>query len=148
MPKKAINPTSSELVFTSDFQQNLSGELKTGAEVTILFDANRLPFERSTGEKGKAEWSISAFAQFAPEGAINEIKLAPAKKGKANEDTTLKGVFTVPADSRETVLWFLNTGKSGNVYFDSAFGYNYRFPVTAEVVEATAPVKKTRAKKV
>jgi hypothetical protein len=147
MPKKAVEKTiSSELVFTGDFQQNVAGELKTGAEVTILFDSNRLPFERSTNEKGKAEWTISAFAQFAPEGAVSEIKLAPAKKGKT-ADSTLKGVFTVPADSQEAIIWFLNTGKSGNLYFDSAFGKNYRFPVIAEVTETPAPVKKVRAKK-
>ena len=139
MPKKASNTT---LSFTADFQQNATETLKPGAEVTILFDSNRLPFERSTGAKGKAEWTISAFAQFA-EGVINEVKLAPAKKG----ETVLKGVLTVPAETSEAVLWFVNTGKSGNLYFDSAFGQNYRFPVAAEVVETPAPAKKARAKK-
>jgi hypothetical protein len=142
MSKKAVNTT---LSFTGDFQQNATETLKTGAEVTILFDADRLPYERSTGVKGKAEWSISAFVQFS-EDVIKEVKLAPAKKG----ETTLKGVFTVPAESNEVVLWFLNTGKSGNVYFDSNFGKNYHFPVVAEVVEVVetpAPAKKARAKK-
>lgn len=147
MPKKALNTTtetaSSQLVFTGDFQQSVTETLKPGAEVTILFDSNRLPFERSTGAKGKAEWSISAFYQTSSEGAVSEVKLAPAKKG----ETVLKGVFTVPAESSEVIIWFLNTGKSGNVYFDSNLDKNYRFPVVAEVTETPAPAKKARAKK-
>lgn len=143
MPKKSLNTT---LSFTADFQKNFAETIKAGEEVTILFDSNRLPFERSTNEKGKPEWSISAFAQFTPEGGINEVKLVPAKKGK-DADSVLKGSFTVPADSNEAIIWFLNTGKSGNVYFDSDFGKNYRFSVNNEVVETAVPVKKTRAKK-
>ena len=141
MSKKVINTT---LSFTADFQQNPTELIKAGTEVTILFDSNRLPFERSTNEKGKPEWSISAFTQFSPEGSISEIKLAPAKKGT---DSVLKGNFTVPTDSNEAIIWFLNTGKSGNVYFDSDFGKNYRFPVAAEVLETPAPAKKARTKK-
>jgi hypothetical protein len=144
MPKKAINTT---LSFTEDFQQTVTEPLKAGSEVTILFDSNRLPFERSTNEKGKAEWSISAFYQFAANGKVNEVKLTPAKKGKTVEKTILKGVLSVPQDANEAILWFLNTGKSGNYYFDSAFGQNYRFPVVTETVETPAPTKKSRAKK-
>lgn len=145
MAKKAINTI---LSFTEDFQQTVTEPLKAGAEVTILFDSNRLPFERSTSEKGKAEWSISAFYQFAADGAVQEVKLASAKKGKAaTEETVLKGSLSVPQDATEAILWFLNTGKTGNYYFDSAFGQNYRFPVVAETVETPAPAKKSRAKK-
>lgn len=139
MPKKSITTT---LSFTADFQQTATEAFKPGAEVTILFDSNRLPYERSTNAKGKAEWTISAYTQFAPEGAVSEIKLAP-QKGK-NADT-LKGVFTVPADSQEVTIWFLNTGTSGNLYFDSNFGKNYYFPIIAEFEEA--PAKKARAKR-
>lgn len=143
MSKKSLNTTIS---FTGDFQQNITETLKPGTEVTILFDSNRLPFERSTNAKGKAEWTISAFTQFAPEGAVTEVKLAPAKK----DEVVLKGVFTIPTDSSEVIIWFLNTGKSGNVYFDSNLDKNYRFPVVAEVaevIETPAPAKKARAKK-
>lgn len=143
MPKKAINTT---LSFTEDFQQTVTEPLKAGSEVTILFDSNRLPFERSTNEKGKAEWSISAFYQFAADGAVKEVKLAAAKKA-ASQETVLKGNISVPQDATEAILWFLNTGKSGNYYFDSAFGKNYRFPVVAEAIENPAPAKKSRAKK-
>ncbi|MEK7724678.1 MAG: DUF6209 family protein [Acidobacteriota bacterium] len=147
MPKKDLNTT---LSFTADFQQNTTETLKSGAEITILFDSNRLPFERSTNQKSKPEWSISAFYQFSPEGEVNELKLAPekAKKGKdSTGDTLLKGVFTIPTDSSEVIIWFLNTGTSGQVYFDSNFGKNYHFPIVAEVTETIAPAKKARAKK-
>lgn len=146
MPRKAISTT--RLVFTGDFQQNVTDEIKSGAEVTILFDSNRLPFERSLDKKGKPEWTISAFYQASSESPVTEIKLVPEKTKKVKstaEDNFLKGVFTVSGDSDEAIIWFQNTGKSGNVYFDSAFGRNYRFPV----VTATepAPVTKARAKK-
>ncbi|MBX7174225.1 MAG: hypothetical protein K1X72_24845 [Pyrinomonadaceae bacterium] len=156
MPKKAINTTNTpQIIFTGDFQQNITEEIKAGTEVTILFDSKRLPFERSVDKKGKPQWEISAFYQFSPVGPINEVKLVPEKKVKKAEatvtDEVLKGSFTVPAGSQEAILWFLNTGKSGEVYFDSAFGYNYRFPVLPEVAQVTEAqpktVKKTRAKK-
>ena len=154
MPKKAIDKTSNsetlQLVFTGQFEQSATGELKPGAEVTILFDAARLPFERSSDKKGKPEWTISAYCQFAPAGAVSEVKLAPekaAKKAAEGDGNLLKGTFTIPSESGETIIWFVNTGKTGNVYFDSAFGKNYRFPVSASVPEPEAPVKKARAKK-
>jgi len=143
MAKKDLNTT---LSFTADFQQNTTDTLKSGSEVTIIFDSERLPFERSVSEKGKPEWSISAFVQFA-DNVISEIKLVPAKKGKT-VDTNLKGVFTVPAETNQAILWFVNSGKSGNVYFDSNFGQNYRFPVVSAVeVKTAAPGKKAMAKK-
>ena len=156
MPKKAINTTNTpQIIFTGDFQQNITEEIKAGTEVIIHFDSKRLPFERSVDKKGKPEWEISAFYQFSPVGPINKIKLIPGKKTKKAEatvtDEVLTGSFTVPAGSQEAILWFLNTGKSGEVYFDSAFGYNYRFPVLSEVVEVTEDqpktVKKSRTKK-
>jgi hypothetical protein len=154
MPKKAIEKISSsetlQLVFTGQFEQSATGELKPGAEVTILFDASRLPFERSSDKKGKPEWTISAYCQFAPDGAVSEVRLAPekaAKKATEGDGNLLKGTFTVPAEGREAIIWFVNTGRSGNVYFDSDFGKNYHFPVLAAEPAPETPVKKTRAKK-
>ncbi len=139
---KKDDPTT--IIFTGDFQQELKGEIKPGSKVTILFDATRLPFERSIGTKGKPEWTISAFYQVAPNAEVKEIKLAPEKAKASDEVNILKGVLPVPAEGSEAILWFLNTGATGGVYFDSAFGKNYRFPVT---VSAEEPVKKSRAKK-
>jgi hypothetical protein len=158
MTKKALNSKASadtvpELVFKSDFQQDLTGEIKAGSEVAILFDAERLPLERSLDEKGKSAWTISAFYQFAPGGEVNKLELAKEKaaskkKKAAAEATLLKGILSVPAGTEEAVLWFLNTGPTGNEYYDSDFGKNYRFPVLAEIVEEeAAPVKKRRTKK-
>ncbi len=149
----AQNGTLPQLVFTGDFRQDVTGELKSGAEVTILFDSERLPFERSLDEKGKSAWSISAFYQFAPGEEIYKVNLLPEKgrkKTKAeSEPTFLKGVLSVPPESREAIIWFLNTGTTGNEYYDSDFGKNYRFPVLpdASVEPEPKPVKKTRPKK-
>jgi len=153
---EAQNGTLPQLVFKGDFQQDVTGEIKSGSEVTILFDAERLPFERSLDAKGKSAWTISAFYQFAPGGAVNKVELLPekaAKKTKAeNGGALLKGVLSVPTESKEAIIWFLNTGKTGTEYYDSDFGKNYRFPIlpavngTAESAE-TVPAKKTRARK-
>lgn len=153
--EKAQNETLPQLVFKGDFRQDLTGELKSGTEVTILFDSERLPFERSLDEKGKSAWTISAFYQFAPGEEIYRVNLLPEKTRKKtkieSEPTFLKGVLSVPSGSEEAIIWFLNTGTTGGEYYDSDFGKNYRFPVLTPVPEpeiATAkPAKKTRAKK-
>src|SRR5688572_1741094 len=129
-----------QLVLTGDFQQELKGEITPGSQVTILFDSARLPFERSVSAKGKPEWTISAFYQIAPSPEVNEIKLIPEKSKTKSETVILKGVLSVPATGSEVVIWFLNTGSTGEYYFDSDFGKNYRFPI-APAVEA--PVKKS-----
>ena len=126
----------------------VKGEIKPGSKVTILFDAARLPFERSVSPKGKSEWTISAFYQVAPGAEVGEIKLVREKSGAAkkagDEVNILKGVLSVPAAGSEAILWFLNTGATGGLYFDSDFGKNYHFPITAPAEE---PVQKSRAKK-
>ena len=147
---KAQNGTLPQLVFTGDFRQDLTGEIKSGTEVTILFDSERLPFERSLDEKGKSAWTISAFYQFAPGEEVFKVNLLPEKKrqkptAESGTPTFLKGVLSVPTGSREAIIWFLNTGTTGNEYYDSAFGANYRFPVEPEAAET--PAKKPRAKK-
>lgn len=152
---KAQNSSVSQLVFKGDFQQDINGEIKPGSEVTILFDSERLPFERSADEKGKSAWTISAFYQFAPGGEINKVNLISEKAGTrkktktVDEKTVLKGAFTVPHGSEEAIIWFLNTGNTGNEYYDSAFGNNYHFSVSPETAEIEntepAPVKKRRS---
>jgi len=148
---KARNGALPQIAFKGDFQMDVTGEIQSGSEVTILFDAERLPFERSLDEKGKAAWTISAFYQFASGGEIKRVELqpekAPRKKTKdAAAETFLKGVLSVPAGSREAIIWFLNTGKTGIKYYDSDFGKNYRFPVVPVIIE-TEKGKKPRAKR-
>ncbi|MBS1797752.1 MAG: hypothetical protein JSS81_28275 [Acidobacteria bacterium] len=154
MAKKTISEKNGggiipQLVFREDFKIDLNGELTSGSEVEILFDSQRLPFERSVDEKGKSAWSIAAFYQCAPGGEINRVELKPAKatRKKIVEETVLKGVLSIPAGSEQAIIWFMNTGKTGQYYYDSDFGKNYRLPVSAPAA-APEPAKKTRAKSV
>src|SRR5215204_6203253 len=97
MTKKALTPeaqidTLPQLVFKGDFQQIVTGEIKSGSDVAIIFDAERLPLERSLDKKGKPAWTISAFYQFSPADSVNQIDLileknGARKKGKADEET-------------------------------------------------------------
>jgi hypothetical protein len=153
--EKAQDTALPQLVFKGDFKQDLNGELKSGTEVTILFDSERLPYERSLDEKGKSAWTISAFYQFAPGEEVYTVALKPEKTSKKktpeSEPKFLKGVLAVPAGSEEAIIWFLNTGTTGGEYYDSDFGKNYRFPVLTPAPEPEIteikPTKKTRARK-
>jgi hypothetical protein len=159
MTQKALSSkvqidTLPQLVFKGDFQQAVTGEIKSGSDVAIVFDAERLPLERSLDAKGKPAWTISAFYQFLPGGEVSKINLLSETSGarkKVSEATVLKGVFSIPSGSEEAVIWFVNTGTSGHEYYDSAFGNNYRFPVLPEAAETEvvepAPAKKPRAKR-
>ena len=150
---KAQNGTLPQLVFKGDFQQDVTGEIKSGSELTILFDSERLPFERSLDEKGKSAWTISACYQFAPGQEVYQVNLLPEKassrKKAENTAAFLKGVLSIPSGSQEAIIWFLNTGSTGQQFYDSDFGKNYRFPVLPGIseTEEIKPAKKTRAKK-
>ncbi|MGC4069503.1 MAG: DUF6209 family protein [Polyangiaceae bacterium] len=115
--------SDTSIVFTNDWQQHATGSLQRGQSFTLLYDSQRLPQERST-YNGLPTWNILAHVQFAPHRTISQIALQTP-----GTDEILKAQIDIPEDTTEVVLWFSNSGRSGQEYWDSNFGNNYRFVV-------------------
>jgi hypothetical protein len=121
------------ITFTKDFKQLVHGDLQPGKTVTLIYDAERLPNERSQEQEQKA-WTIQVFYKFFEQGEVRATDLwseTGTVLGKMSNDpgegTMMIGRIDLPPDADHLTVWFLNTGKSGAQYWDSNFGKNYVF---------------------
>lgn len=136
------------IAFKKNLQQLVHGDLMPGRKVKILYDAQRLPAERST-ENGLKAWTIKAFYKFVEAGPVYEADLrteSGAIQSKMSNDTAEGTIMVcsiqIPEGVDHVSVWFLNTGKSGAEYWDSNFGRNYifRFAVADFEVESVKVV--------
>jgi hypothetical protein len=121
------------IAFKKDFRHLVHGDLAPGRKVKILYDAARLPAERSE-ENGAKAWTIKAFYKFVEQGPVHQVDLwteSGAIQTKMSNDTAEGAIMVcridIPPDVDHVTLWFLNTGKSGAEYWDSNSGRNYIF---------------------
>jgi hypothetical protein len=133
MIRRAFEDKGAQITFTKDFHETVMGDLLPGKDFIIYYDADRLPQERST-YNGLPAWSIVAYVKFSPsdqpksfplesETGIVTTKRTPLPEG----GTMMKTQVRVPANAQEVILWFVNSGRSGAVYYDSDYGRNYTF---------------------
>jgi len=137
MFRRTFEGNPPHITFTADWRQWPHGGLVPGATVAISYDPNRLPNERST-YNGVPTWSIVAFHQFAPNGPVFSKPLdAPTGQVVQRysddpvEATMMTTSIEIPSDAEELILWFLNTGRSGQQFWDSDYGANYVFRFTS-----------------
>jgi hypothetical protein len=137
------------ITFTKDFQQLVHGDLLPGRTVTLLYDAERLPNERSL-DQGQKAWTIKAFYKFFERGEVRATDLwsetgvvLTKLSNEPGEGTMMTCGITLPEDADHLTVWFLNTGKSGAQFWDSNFGRNYifRFVVEDLDIESVAVVR-------
>jgi hypothetical protein len=140
------------IVFRSDFRHYVRGLLRPGARLFVYYDAERLTSERSM-RGNQPGWWITMFARFVPNGAVTNINLwsrtgliltGQKTTDEPGEGTLMKCDIQIPREAQFVELWFLNSGDSGRVYYDSDFGRNYwfRFNVSEiEVIDAQVTVQ-------
>jgi len=133
MIHRALEGKPALITFTMDFHQVVQGDLQPGKKFLIDYDAERLPNERSTYQ-GKPAWSITAYVKFSETGQPHPYVLksltGPVRPKITNESgsgTIMKASVPVPVNASEVILWFVNTGRSGAVYYDSDHDRNYWF---------------------
>lgn len=128
--KNGLNP---QIEFTKDWQAKVKGVLRPGGRFTVRYDSDRLPDERSTSN-GLQTWDIIAFASFSGAPAVQRALKTPGGPALMTQE------FEIPEDARDLTLWFMNTGRSGQEFWDSHYGQNYcfRFPqLDLELVSAS-----------
>jgi hypothetical protein len=138
MTRRLFSNDPARIVFTKDFRVVVRGDLRPGRTAKVLYDAARLPLERSE-ENGAKAWTIKAFYKFVEQGPVHEIDLQTgtgAIQTKMSNDTAEGNIMVchidIPLNVDHVTLWFLNTGKSGAEYWDSNFGNNYFFRFMVE----------------
>jgi hypothetical protein len=121
------------ILFTKDFRILTHGDLLPGRPVKIVYDADRLPHERSL-DHGQKAWTIEAYYQFADHGSVGSVELKShtgvvlhKRDNVPGEGTMMLADINIDPHAEYLSVWFRNTGKSGAQYWDSDFGRNYRF---------------------
>ena len=131
------------ILFRSDFRHYVRGVLRPGAKLFVYYDAERLTGERSM-RGDQPGWWITMFARFVPNGAVTSINLwsrtgliltGQKATDEPDEGTLMKCDIQIPSDAQFVELWFLNSGDSGRVFYDSDFGRNYWFQFTVAEIE-------------
>jgi hypothetical protein len=120
------------------------GNLEPGTPVIIVYDAERLPNERST-DNGQKAWTIQAFYKFTERGEVRATdlwsetgKVLTKLDNEPGEGTMMISKIELPADADHLTLWFLNTGETRAQFWDSNFGRNYIFRFVANDFHITS----------
>jgi hypothetical protein len=130
------------ILFRRDFKEHVRGVLRPSVRLFVVYDAERLPYERSM-RGSQAGWWITMFARFVPDGAVINLNLwsrtglilTEKATDEPGEGTMMKCDLQIPHEAQFVELWFMNSGDSGRTYFDSDYGKNYRFEFTALQVD-------------
>lgn len=127
-----------QITFTKDYRQLVHGDLLPGRTVKLIYDADRLPYERSE-EQGQKAWTVKAFYKFVEQGEVRATDLWSESgvvltkvTNDPGEGTMMICDIDLPPDADHLTVWFLNTGKSGAQFWDSNFGKNYIFRFVVE----------------
>jgi len=127
------------ITFTKDFQTLVHGVLLPGRTVTLVYDAERLPNERSQ-DQGQKAWTINAFYKFVEQGGEVHVTDLWSETGvvrtkltdELGSGTMMICRISIPENADHLSVWFLNTGKSGAQFWDSNLGRNYIFRFVVE----------------
>jgi len=111
------------ITFGADFSESVSGKLRAGDPIEIVYDPARLPDCRGE-QNGIPQWAITAFYQVG-DGDVHTVSVAGLNAGPQT--------FVVPAAKGTLQVWFQVTNRWGCNAYDSDFGENYRFSVSAPV---------------
>ncbi|MCA9586717.1 MAG: hypothetical protein KC657_15285 [Myxococcales bacterium] len=118
------------LHFKADGSVDVSGEVRSGARVDVVYDADRMPTCRGDIQGGPG-WTVTGYYQLG-DGAVRTFTAA----GLSPDGS--KPTFELPAafEGTELHMWFHNTSRWGCSAWDSAYGQNFHFKTHAK---ASAP---------
>jgi len=110
--------TTAMVSFNADWSETVTGNLSAGGQLTINYDASRLPTCRGY-KYGIPAWSILAWYRF-DGGAINYVAVA-------SMGSSVLATLNIPANAQNLELWFENQDYYGCHAWDSMYGQNYWF---------------------
>ena len=119
--------------FLSDWTTLQSGAIVAGGKLTVDYDLSRLPQCVNSTYQGSAAWGTSGFARFSPSGQVVTGPVSQYLYRAGSGYSVGKALWDVdvPAGTTKVELWFSTSGETCATYWDSAYGHNYAFAVTA-----------------
>eukprot|EP01103_Thecamoeba_quadrilineata_P006651 TRINITY_DN16378_c0_g1_i1.p1 TRINITY_DN16378_c0_g1~~TRINITY_DN16378_c0_g1_i1.p1 ORF type:complete len:137 (+),score=11.18 TRINITY_DN16378_c0_g1_i1:43-453(+) len=113
-----------DIIFSPEWQEYVFGSLVCGHTFVIKYDTGRLTGDRSRIIGDNSAWKIVAQIKF--KASENPV---PVIVSCGTEGSVTTHPIRIPLDTEEIEVWFVNTGTSGQEFFDSRFGNNYHFQV-------------------
>ena len=126
----------SQITFTSDFHELVTGNLKPGSTVRLSYDPQRIVPTGDPYVFGDPQRPVTVHVRFGPASptVISELT-SPGIAANPDRDATgqgsmLKTNIEIPPDRQMLSLWFSFVDSKGAVVYDSDFGvnFNFRFP--------------------
>ena len=116
------------LTFGADFRVDVTGSLEKGKKVRVVYDASRLTACRGDFN-GKPGWTITGYWKIGS-GDVHSFEAG----GFSPSNGTDQPVLALD-QSGDLQIWFQNNNRWGCNAYDSNFGSNYQFLVTAAANE-------------
>lgn len=121
------------LVFSSDYEERLEGDLVAGGTLVVRYDPDRI--QECRGRTGGSDvWGITGY--FSVDGA--EAESFAVTELRDGTTTAIDATLEVPRGA-EIAFWFQSSNRWGCVAYDSDFGADYHFAI-GEPEEPSAPV--------
>jgi len=134
MIKRRDADKPAQIIFTSDFHEVVTGDLRPGHHVVLSYDPKRIVPREQPYVFGDPNRPIEAFVQFRDgEPATNAVLESPSGiLVEPDEDITgqgsmLKARFMVPDEADLVIVWFSYLSTSGAMLYDNDHGTNYYF---------------------
>eukprot|EP01121_Diplochlamys_sp_Union-15-3_P016949 TRINITY_DN5873_c0_g1_i1.p1 TRINITY_DN5873_c0_g1~~TRINITY_DN5873_c0_g1_i1.p1 ORF type:complete len:122 (-),score=11.67 TRINITY_DN5873_c0_g1_i1:36-401(-) len=110
--------TSGAIEFFKDWKIEVTGKLKRGSSIEIVYDYDRLPLVRSS-YVGVPNWDIYVCYRFSPDQKFREKPML--------RDPSY--ILSIPENAEFLELYFWNVGNGGSFY-DSNYSQNFHFQLS------------------
>jgi hypothetical protein len=122
-----LGENAATIVFAANRAPTVRGKLVAGTRVTVEYDAARSGCSGSTND-GKPAWSTTG--RFRVGGGLEHDFFAAGHNPDGSPQAILPS-FVLPARVGDLELWFETGGLWGCHVWDTDFGRNFHFPVSA-----------------
>ncbi len=119
------------IVFSQGWQQSGYGSLVDSGKLDLNYDIYRIPSGLGCTHDGEPTFAVTAFAQFQPGGATLSERIDGPFDNSAEKYQSLPLEFDVPAGATQVSLWFLDSSECNGDQWDSQYGANYVYAVSA-----------------
>jgi hypothetical protein len=118
------------LVFAQGWQSSGSGRLVENGKLDISYDIYRIPSGLGCSTDGVEAFAVTAYMQVQPGGAITQERIdGPIDASGRFQSLPLE--LDVPSDATQVSLWFLDSSECRGNEWDSRYGANYVYAVSA-----------------
>ncbi len=117
-------------VYAQGWQDSGYGNWVQNGKLDINYDIYRIPSGLGCSHDGVPTFAVTAFAQFQPGGATLHERI-DGPLGSDGKYQSLPLEFDIPGGATQVSLWFLDSSECNGDEWDSRYGANYVYSVSA-----------------